>query len=509
MVFPERFLWGVSTSGFQFEMGDPSRKDLDPNTDWFAWVHDSRNMQKGIVSGDLPEDGVRYWSLYEKDHKIAKELGLNVYRIGIEWSRVFPKSTRNIEAEVERASDGNIAKIDIDDEALEELNGIADKEAVNHYRAIIQDLKVKDFKVFVCLNHFTLPLWIHDPIIVRDTKLRKGPRGWVDEETIVEFTKYAAYLAWKLGDIVDNWATFNEPMVIPMGGYLTLEASFPPGIRNLKAYRQAAVNLAVAHSRAYDALKKFDTIRADEESPFPANVGLIHNVIPLKTLTQKETDIKAAELMDHMHNHFFVQSVTKGWLAYDFAGKKGEVKSYMRDRIDWLGINYYTRLVVKGKMALLAKLVAGMPVLPDMVPGYGFACQPRSKSLDGLPTSDFGSEIYPEGMVQALNAMKGYGKPLYVTENGVADADDTLRPRFLVDHLRLLDRAINEERIDLRGYFHWSLIDNYEWAKGYNMKFGLYKVDLETKKRTARKSVEIYKNIIESGGVKESVEKMI
>jgi beta-galactosidase len=507
MVFPKKFLWGVSISGFQFEMGDPSGKGLDPNTDWFVWVHDSENIRKKIVSGDLPENGVNYWGLYEKDHETAKELGLNVYRIGVEWSRIFPESTRKIEVGVKKASDGNIAEIDIDDETLEELDKTSDKEAVSHYRAVIEDLRTKDFRVFVCLNHFTLPLWIHDPITVRNTKLHKGPRGWVDEETIIEFTKYAAYLAWKLGDVVDNWAIFNEPMVVPETGYLSPQSGFPPSIRNFKAYKKAAVHMAVAHARAYDALKKIDTEKADAVGPVSANVGLIHNVIPVKPLTEKEVDIKAAEFMNNLHNHFFVQSVTKGWLDISLTRKRREAKSYMRDRLDWLGVNYYTRFVVKGKRALLARLVTGVTYLPEMLEGYGFVCKPKSKSLDGLPTSDFGWEIYPQGIVEALNIMKGYRKPLYITEHGIADAEDRLRPRFIVEHLKLLDRMINEESIDPRGYFHWSLTDNYEWAKGFNMKFGLYTVDLKTKKRTARKSAEIYRSIIESGEVTEGIEK--
>jgi len=509
MVFPEKFLWGASISGFQFEMGDPSKKSLDPNTDWFVWVHNSENIKKGLVSGDLPENGVNYWSLYEKDHDTAKELGLNAYRIGIEWSRIFPESTREIEVGVEKASDGNIAKIDIDDETLEELDKNAGKNAISHYRAVIEDLRAKEFKVFVCLNHFTLPLWVHDPVTVRDTKLRRGPRGWVDKETIVEFTKYAAYLAWKLGDIVDNWATFNEPMVVPETGYLSPQSGFPPSIRNFKAYKKVTVHMAVAHARAYDVLKKIDTTKADAESSVPANVGLIHNVIPVKPLTEKEVDVKAAEFMSNMHNHFFIQSATEGLLDQDLTGEKREVKSYLRDRLDWLGVNYYTRFVVKGKKSFLARLVAGVPSLPDIVEGYGFGCKPRSKSLDGRPTSDFGWEIYPQGIVEALNIVKKYGKPLYITEHGVADAEDALRPRFIVDHLKLLDRMINEEKVDLRGYLHWSLTDNYEWAKGFNMKFGLYIVDLKTKKRTARKSSKVYKKIIEHGEVTESIEKTV
>ena len=500
MVFPENFLWGVSISGFQFEMGDPTGRNIDPSTDWYVWVHDIINIQRGTVSGDLPENGVNYWSLYKRDHRIAKRLGLNAYRIGIEWSRIFPESTSMIEVGVEKASDGNIAEIEIDDSALESLENAANKEALNHYKAVIEDLRARDFKVFVCLNHFTLPLWIHDPIAVRDTRLRKGPKGWVDEKTIIEFTKYAAYMAWKLGDIVDKWATFNEPMVVPETGYIMPQSGFPPALNNFKASKKAALHMTIAHARAYNAVKRMDAVKADDDSGSPADVGLIHNVIPARPLVaERESDVKAAEFMKHMHNHFFLQSVCNGWLDENLNGvrDRGEVKSYIGQSLDWLGVNYYTRSVVKGRKSILARLFAGMPVIPEMVQNYGFLCQPESTSAEGMSTSDFGWEIYPEGMLEALKAMKRYERPLYITENGTADAKDVLRPRFIIDHLKVLDRAINDEKIDIRGYLHWSLTDNYEWAKGFSMKFGLYSVDLETKRRRERNSAKIYKTIIQ------------
>jgi len=506
MVFPEKFLWGVSTSGFQFEMGASAGLNVDSSSDWYLWVHDTANIHKGVVSGDLPENGINYWDLYKKDHSIARGLGLNAYRIGVEWSRVFPKSTSAIELEFEKASDDSIAKIEVDDSALQRLEEVANKVAVNHYRAVIEDLRNKGIKVFVCLNHFTLPLWIHNPITVRDTNLRKGPRGWVDQKTIIEFTKYAAYMAWKLGDIVDEWATFNEPMVIPETGYLIPQSGFPPGLNNFKVSRKVALNLTIAHARAYDAIKKADTIKADQDSPSSADVGVIHNVIPAMPFrAEYDSDIKAADFLNRMHNHFFPQSVCNGWVDANLNGlqDKGEMKDHIKNRLDWLGVNYYARLVVKGKKSLLARLFAGIVAVPEMAENYGFLCQPDSASADGRQTTDLGWEIYPEGMLAALKAMQRYGRPLYVMENGIADAKDTLRSKFIIDHLKILDKAINEEKIDVKGYFHWSLTDNYEWAKGFSMKFGLCEVELKTKRRKERRSAKVYKNIITKGTVED------
>ncbi|MEM3784050.1 MAG: beta-galactosidase BgaS [Candidatus Bathyarchaeia archaeon] len=499
--FKAGFLWGVSVSGFQFEMGDSAGKGLDVNTDWFVWVHDVENIRRGIVSGDLPENGIDYWHLYSEDHNYAKKLGLNAYRIGIEWSRIFPKSTLAVEVGVERASDGNISRLDVDCKALEMLDKLADKDALNHYKDIIADLREKGFKVFVCLNHFTLPLWIHNPLTVRATKLRKGPRGWMDETSIIEFTKYAAYLAWSLGEMVDNWAVFNEPMAVCEAGYMIPESGFPPGVSSFKAVIKAAENMAVAYARAYDAIKKLDTVKADSDSQSPAYVGLIHNVIPAQPLNDEEKlHVEAAKFMDNLHNQFFPRAVADGWLDKNLNGvcEKSKVKNYLGQRLDWLGVNYYTRFVIRGKRNLLAKLFAGIPAVPEIMPNYGFGCQPNSVSAAGNPTSDMGWEIYPEGLLEALKAMAKFGKPLYVTENGLADAKDTLRAKFIEDHVAVLEKALNEEKIDVRGYFHWALTDNYEWAKGFKMKFGLFAVNIQTKKRTMRKSAKIYKKIVEA-----------
>jgi len=349
---------------------------------------------------------------------------------------------------------------------------------------VIEDLRANNFEVFVCLNHFTLPLWIHNPITVRTTRVRAGPRGWVDENTIIEFTKYAAHMACKLGDIVDNWATFNEPSVIPETGYMIPESGFPPALNNFRVSRKVARHLVVAHARSYDVIKNIDTVKADEESGCAANVGLIHNVIPAGPFSpDKNSDVKAAEFMNNMHNQFFIQSICDGWLDENLNGvkEKEETKSYLVQRLDWLGVNF-----------------AGISAVPEIVPDYGFACQPSSKSADGLQTSDVGWEIYPEGMLEALKAMKTYGKPLYITENGIADEKDALRPSFVIEHVKILEKAMNEEKIDVRGYFHWSLIDNYEWAKGFGQKFGLYSVDLATKSRKSRKSAEVFKEIIKA-----------
>ena len=502
MPFPRNFLWGVSESGFQFEMGDSSRKGLDENTDWFVWVHDRYNLERRIVSGDLPEDGPNYWYLYKEDHVLASQLGLNSYRLGIEWSRIFPNPTREVRVEVRRNEFNRISSITGEESFLDKLDKIADTNALRYYREIILDIISKGMKPIICLNHFTLPLWIHNPFNVKKSKGRVGPRGWLDEDTIIEFWKFAAYLAWKLGDLVDSWATLNEPNVVAEAGYLFPEWGFPPGLNNFKFFKRCLINQAVAHARAYDAIKQFDNVKADESSGNPAEVGVILNIIPMEPY-DKSRDVEASLISNHIHNMFFIEAVSNGWLDQNLNMKidEKESDSSIGGRIDWIGVNYYTRNVVKKKKSIAAKIFAGISVTPEIVEGYGNNCKPNSFSLDHNPSSDFGWEIYPIGLASSLKLMAKFSKPLYVTENGIADSQDILRPKFIIDHLRVLEKIIAEDKIDVRGYFHWALIDNYEWARGFKMKFGLCSVDMQTKKRKPRGSYYTYRDIILSNEV--------
>ncbi|RLF01828.1 MAG: glycoside hydrolase family 1 protein [Thermoprotei archaeon] len=502
-MFPKDFLWGVSMSGFQFEMGDPKGRNVDPNTDWFKWVHDEENIRNGIVSGDLPEHGVNYWELYSEDHERARGMGMNAYRLNIEWSRVFPRPTYGVEAGVEE--EGGIAvSLDIAVEDLEKLDEIADKAAVEHYRSIIQDLRERGFKVILNLVHFTLPLWLHDPITARRTKLRRGPLGWLSPQFKEEFAKFAAYTAWKFGDLVDSWSTFNEPSIVAVMGYLFEESHFPPGVKNLKAYRRAMLNIAQAHVLAYWALKKFDTVRADRGTSSPAEVGIIHDIIIFQPLNpDKKTDVKATNYLNLIFNEWILRALSRGWLDRNFNDRLDEGEEYpqYRGKIDWIGVNYYSRMVVKGKWIPFGPV----PAIPEVVPGYGFACEKNSVSRDGRPTSDFGWELYPEGIRDAVLLAAEYASPILITENGIADSEDKLRPRFIVEHLKVLEELVEERKVDLRGYLHWALTDNYEWAEGFRMKFGLYAVDLATKRRVKRRSVDVMAEIIEEGCVSEEL----
>ncbi len=469
LKFPKEFIFGFSEAGFQFEMGVPNSED--PNTDWWVWVHDPENIAVGIVSGDLPENGPGYWNLFREDHNIADRLGMDGARIGIEWSRIFPKPTFDVRVSTEIDRDGNILYVDVDEKALEELDRIANKEAVNHYREMLSNWKNRGKFLIVNLYHWPLPLWIHDPIKVRRFGPDRAPSGWLDNRTVVEFTKYAAYIAWKLGDLPNLWSTMNEPSVVYSLGYTNIKSGFPPGYLSFEASLKAAKHLVEAHARAYDMLKKYTG----------KPVGVIYATPVVEPFTLEHRD--AAEKAYRIQNFEFLDSITFG--KSSFIGERKDLEKHL----DCIGVNYYTRQVVVSSKTLLGW---------SIVPGYGFACQPGGTSAIGRPCSEFGWEIYPEGMLVALERFwERYKLPMIVTENGIADAMDRYRSMYIVSHLAYIHKAI-EKGIDVRGYLHWALVDNYEWAQGFRMKFGLCYVDLNTKKRYFRPSALLFREIAKS-----------
>ncbi|MEM4369695.1 MAG: beta-galactosidase BgaS [Desulfurococcaceae archaeon] len=494
MEFPRGFKWGVSQSGFQFEMGDYYHRYIDTNTDWWHWVRDSYNISSRLVSGDLPEDGINYLELYKVDHENAAWLGLNSYRIGIEWSRVFPHPTWFIDVDVEYDGSGLVKDVRISKETLEELDKIANHDIVNLYREIILDLRKRGFKVVVNLLHFTLPYWLHNPVKARSTNLEKGPRGFIEDYFPIGFAKFAAYIAFKLGDLVDMWSTMNEPMVPIELGYMAPHSGFPPGVVKPEVLPKAFANVVLAHALAYKLIKKFDTVKADADSREPAEVGIIHNFIPAYPVD--ETSKTASEHYNYFHNTMLLEALVKGRLDTELDEKTIIVTSTLTGTLDWIGVNYYTRLVIRRREN------APFPVLDfEAVPGYGYACVPFSVSKAGRYCDGMGWEFFPEGLVDSLNIASKYSSTIYVTENGTSDHRDMIRAKSILSHAYAVYRAL-ESGTSVQGYFHWSINDNYEWAHGFRQKFGLYEVNLITKERIPRPSAKVYREIVVSNCLK-------
>ncbi|MEM1860958.1 MAG: beta-galactosidase BgaS [Acidilobaceae archaeon] len=441
------------------------------------WVHNFENIISGVISGDLPEDGVGYWDLYPHDHELAVKLGMNCARIGIEWSRVFPKPTYNVRVDFERDDAGNIVSIDVDYKALEELDRTANKGALERYLSILSDWRGRGGRVIINLNHFTLPIWLHDPIAVRREGPGKAPSGWLSSLAVVEFAKYATYIAWKLDDLVDYYSTLNEPTIVYVAGYLNAKSGFPPGYINFDSAREAAKNLAEAHARAYEAIKKIST----------KPVGLINATMAIEPISLEHGEL--AETANSVINYPVLDAVSTG---------KSMVFGERRDlanKLDWVGVNYYSNIIVQP---------ANLPLGFRIVEGYGFNCN-TIVSLAGRRCSDFGWEVYPEGLYKVLlDVWRRYNLEIIVTENGIADKEDIIRPKFIASHMAMTAKAL-KDGVKVRGYLHWALTDNYEWAQGFKMMFGLARVDYETKRRKLRPSSLIFKEIAESKEIPEEL----
>ncbi len=190
-MFSKRFLLGFSLSGFQSEMG---LSDADENSDWWKWVHDKNNVRTGIVSGDMPEEGVAYWDLYETYNKVARDLGANAFRLGIEWTRLFPRATNDIKVDVVEEN-RDIKNINVTDETLNSMDKVVNAKAVEHYRKIFKNVKDNNMYLIINAYHWPLPIELHDPILSRESGLSYEKNGWLNHKTVVEFTKYAAYVA--------------------------------------------------------------------------------------------------------------------------------------------------------------------------------------------------------------------------------------------------------------------------------------------------------------------------
>lgn len=458
--FNRDFKFGFSTVGVQHELGLPGS---EYESDWILWLHDPENIAAGIVSGDRPEDGPGYWHLFREDNERAVSIGMDAAWFTIEWARIFPKPTFEVQVPVEKGKEG-VTDVAIDQKHVEKLRQLANADAVKRYREIFEDWKRRGGFLIANLFHWSIPVWLHDPIKVRKLGPDRAPSGWLDERIVVEFAKFAAFVASEFDEFVDAWYTMNEPEVVANLGYVSVRSGFPPGYLDFSCYEKARKHMAETHARAYDSVKLFS------KKP----VGIVESVGDWTPLT--EEDGEAAELG-------FKRNVWPYEAAYNGVFN-GEVRDDFRKRLDWVGLNYYTRNMVK-------KTGKGYTVLS----GYGYSCPPGGVSKDGRPASDFGWEVYPEGLYRVLMKLWNmYRLPIYVTENGIADATDRLRPHFLVSHLYQVLRAAGEG-VDVRGYFHWNLFDNLEWAQGFRMRFGLFHVDLSTKKRYARPSALVFREV--------------
>ncbi len=279
---------------------------------------------------------------------------------------------------------------------------------------------------------------------------KKG--GALSKEVAEYFERYVKFVVEELGDLVEFWITVNEPVIGAVGGFLW--ETGPPQGKSLFKTIKVIRNSLKSHKKAYQAIHQIQK---------EAKVGVAKNNIYFEPYNSASfLDKFSTILLDYFWNRYFLN----------------KTKKYL----DFIGLNYYFPSKVKFPL--------------------------KTKSSNRV-VSDTGSEIYPKGIYYVLKELQKYKKPIYVTENGLADTQDKLRAEFIIDHLRWIHKAI-QEGMDIQGYFHWSLLDNFEWAEGFLPKFGLFEVNYKTLERIARKSVEIYSEICKNNGIpKEFLERYL
>ena len=330
---------------------------------------------------------------------------------------------------------------------IEPTEGTWNNDALAVYSNMVDDLLERGIRPVVTLHHFSHPQWWE----------AKG--GFADRANAPHFVRYCERVFEVLSDRVETWVTINEPTVFSTMGY-TL-GMFPPGRRSLRATLRVMRNLLLAHADVYLALKK---IRPE------VRIGIAKNVTLFDPKNRwSPIDWPLARLLEWFWNGAWRSGVENGRMFFgDVSAAKGT--------LDFVGLNYYTHVLVGPASVSLLKMK-----FPK-----------RAHEV----ATEFGYPMYAEGLRRALDFLAPLGVPIEITENGVADANDTLRTEHLKRHLWVLSQAIQDGH-DVRSYHHWSLMDNFEWAEGYSMRFGLHHVDFETQERTLRPSGAVYKRIIE------------
>ncbi|MGE5177927.1 MAG: glycoside hydrolase family 1 protein [Bacteroidota bacterium] len=341
---------------------------------------------------------------------------------------------------------------------IEPERGRYDETAIAHYRAVLEACRARAITPMVTLHHFTNPRWF------------AAAGGWEERANLPRFERFAGLAGERYGDLVDWWITVNEPEVYGFHGYGS--GIWPPGVSDRSRALQVIANMLEGHALASRALQESDRVDADGDGRATWIGASKHWVLLDPKRPWWPLDRLAASAQHAVFNVAVTRALAGGPIDLRIPGSKPARRDpdVMRGSSDFLGLNYYTRWLV----TLFGK-------------------DPRSPR-PGAPVNDLGWEVYPEGLERALVETSRYGLPIVVTENGIADAADRLRPDFIRRSLAALDRA-RAEGVDVQGYFHWSLLDNFEWADGHEGRFGLYKVDFDKPEapRVRRASADVLK----------------
>lgn len=406
--------------------------------DWTDWERGA--FQDGtphIKRGEVSGPAVDGWNRFDEDLRLLQELGATGYRFSVEWSRLEPASDR------------------------------WDEAAAARYRGWAVRLREAGIEPMVTLCHFTLPRWV------------AAAGGWEREETVERFAAFSGRVGKLLGDAVDLWCTVNEPNV---HAYFAFDqGAWPPGRKDPKLAVEVLGRLLRAHGRATEALRAADTVDADGDGRAVLS-SVAHHVRPLRPATRSPLDCAMAAASNDFFNESTVRALVTGRYQVLVPGvvDVDEELPAVKGSCDYLGINYYTRDHIAANLAAIAK--------------------PRLFTPETAQVSDVHWELYPEGLYQTLVRYgRSTGLPLVVTENGIADGrgGGARRGDFLRAHLHAVERAV-AEGADVRGYFHWALVDNFEWAEGWEPRFGLYSVDRGTMARSATSGAAAFRQAADS-----------
>lgn len=440
--FPPGFIWGAATSSYQIE-GAVTEDGRGPSI-WDTFSHTPGKIDNGDT-GDIACD---HYHRVDQDIDLMRELGLNGYRFSINWPRIFP--------------DGR---------------GRPNPAGLDFYRRLVDRLHQANIEPFLTLYHWELPQALQD----------EG--GWENRDTASRFAEFSHTLALALGDEVHHWATLNEPWVASiLGNLFGLHA---PGKRDLATALQVGHHQLLGHGLAVEALRA--------ALPASAQVGVVLNLTPAEPAGDSQADAEAAEREDGFRNRWFLDPLFKGSYPDDMLTWYGDAAPETRTTdfaaisvpIDYLGINYYQRAVVAHEKG------AGPNDSRTIIP-------------PGQPVTAGGWQVYPPGLGTLLTRVHQDYAPaaLYVMENGAAFADrvidgavnDPERESFIHQHLLQIHEVI-EAGVPVRGYFVWSLFDNFEWNKGYALRFGLIHVDFDTQERIIKRSGHWYAGVSRENGI--------
>jgi len=439
--FPAGFLFGAATSAYQIE-GSPLADGAGPSI-WHRFSHTPGAIETG-ETGDVACD---HYRRSESDVGLMHDLGLTAYRFSISWSRVLPSG-----------------------------RGAVNPAGLAFYDRLVDRLLERGISPMATLYHWDLPAALDDM------------GGWTNRDVAGWFADYAGAVVRRLADRVAFWATINEPWVVSDAGYL--HGTHAPGHASLSEAPRASHNLLRAHGAGIQAIRAEGGRQA----------GLVVNLEPKYPASDRPADLAATRRADAYMNRQFLDPVFFGSYPEELPDIFGDAwpafpsedQALISQPLDFLGINYYTRGVMRDD--------------PGELPLRASRVRQRGRLHTTLDW-----EVYPEALTEVLQWVRDrYGSvPLYITENGAAFDDppeveteilqDPLRVRYLGDHLRAAHRAIMNG-VDLRGYFAWSLLDNFEWSAGYAKRFGLYHVDFATQRRTPKASAKFYAEVIGSHG---------